>query len=106
MFFIVSGEVAVDVPPVPRRLGPGQFFGEIALLRDTVRTATVTASTECRLLALGVTDFRHLLEAHPDLKAAITRVAAARLASDGRAAGPTPEPATPARRDDPTRRAS
>jgi voltage-gated potassium channel len=75
MFFIVSGEVEVDVQPYPVRLGKGQYFGEIALLRDTVRTATVTAVTECQLLALDVADFRRLLEAHPDLKATITEVA-------------------------------
>jgi voltage-gated potassium channel len=75
MFFIVSGEVEVDVQPYPVRLGRGQYFGEIALLRDTVRTATVTAVTECQLLALDVADFRRLLEAHPELKAAITQVA-------------------------------
>ena len=79
MFFILSGEVEVDVQPHPRRMGRGEYFGEIALLRDTVRTATVTAVTECELLALDVTDFRRLLDAHPDIKAAISQVAAERM---------------------------
>ena len=79
MFFIMSGEVQVDVQPRPVRLGRGQYFGEIALLRDTVRTATVTSVSECQLLALDVTDFRRLLEAHPDLKAAIMQVAERRI---------------------------
>lgn len=81
MFFIMSGEVEVDVHPSPRRLGPGQFFGEIGLLSDMVRTATVTTVTECELLALEVSDFRRLLDAHPDLRAAITKVAEQRLAA-------------------------
>ena len=80
MFFIMSGEVEVDVQPHPVRLGRGLYFGEIALLHDTVRTATVTTVSESQLLALEVADFRRLLEAHPDLKAAIMEVADRRIA--------------------------
>jgi len=83
MFFIMSGEVEVDVRPRPRRLGRGEFFGEIGLLSDMIRTATVTTVTECELLALDVADFRRLLDAHPDLKAAITKVAEQRLSTSG-----------------------
>jgi voltage-gated potassium channel len=79
MFFIMSGQVEVDVHPHPVRLHRGQYFGEIALLRDIVRTATVTAVTECQLLALDVADFRRLLETNPGLKASITRVAEQRI---------------------------
>jgi voltage-gated potassium channel len=94
MFFIMSGEVEVDVQPNPIRLGRGQYFGEIALLRDTVRTATVTSVSECQLLALDVADFRRLLEAHPDLKAAVMEVAERRMSGaqvDGQAAKPRTE---------------
>lgn len=79
MFFIMAGEVEVDVQPYPVRLGPGQYFGEIALLRDTVRTATVTARKECQLLALDAADFRRLLDAHPELKASIAEMAERRI---------------------------
>jgi voltage-gated potassium channel len=79
MFFIASGQVEVDVQPQPVRLGRGQYFGEIALLRDTVRTATVTTVSECQLLSLDVADFRRLLEAHPALRATLTRVAEERV---------------------------
>jgi len=79
MFFIMAGEVLVDVAPTPVRLGKGQFFGEIALLRDTVRTATITTASECQLLSLDVADFRRLLEVNPTLKATITRIADERL---------------------------
>lgn len=81
MFFIMAGEVEVEVPPNPVRLGPGQYFGEIGLLRDTVRTATVKARKECQLLALDAVDFRRLLDAHPELKASIAEVAEQRIAS-------------------------
>lgn len=79
MFFIMSGELEADVQPHLRRMGRGQFFGEIGLLSDMVRTATVTTVTECELLTLDVVDFRRLLAAHPDLKAAISKIAEHRL---------------------------
>jgi voltage-gated potassium channel len=82
MFFIMSGEVEVDVLPHPVRLGKGQYFGEIALIKDTVRNATVTTVDECQLLSLDVNDFRRLMTQHPDLKEAVERVAEARLRQD------------------------
>jgi voltage-gated potassium channel len=102
MFFIMGGEVQVDVAPRPVRLARGQYFGEIALLRDTVRTATVTTLSECQLLSLDVADFRHLLDSNPGLNAAITRTAEARLGEllaggpgPGSGAGDGPPPVSP-----------
>ncbi|HTO84507.1 MAG TPA: cyclic nucleotide-gated ion channel [Methylomirabilota bacterium] len=74
MYFVITGEVEVEIVP-PVRLRAGQFFGEIALLRDTERTASVTAVTECHLLSLGVGDFRRLMQQYPALEAAIRKVA-------------------------------
>ncbi|HEY1588377.1 MAG TPA: ion transporter, partial [Rhodanobacter sp.] len=88
MFFIMSGEVEVDVLPHPVRLSKGQYFGEIALIKDTTRTATVTTLTECQLLALDVSDFRQLTAQHPDLREAIRRVAETRLTPSGSATEP------------------
>jgi CRP-like cAMP-binding protein len=79
----------VDIQPYAVRLGRGQYFGEIALLRDTVRSATVTSLKECHLLALDAADFRRLLDAHPELRAAITKVADQRIAVARREATPT-----------------
>jgi voltage-gated potassium channel len=79
MFFIMSGEVEVDVMPNAVRLGKGQYFGEIALIKDTLRTATVTTLSECQLLTLDVSDFRRLMAQYPDLKASIEKVADERL---------------------------
>jgi voltage-gated potassium channel len=92
MFFIMAGEVEVDVQPHPVRLRAGQFFGEIALLRDTQRTATVTALTEVQLLALEASDFRNLIEQYPDLGERIAKVAEGRLYGSP----PPPGPQKPA----------
>jgi voltage-gated potassium channel len=75
MFFIMSGEVEVDVQPTPVRLGKGKYFGEIALIKDILRTATIITLGECRLLSLDVHDFRQLMLQYPDLKAAIEHIA-------------------------------
>lgn len=81
MYFIASGEVAVMVQPRPVRLHAGDFFGEIALLTDVPRTATVIAASTTQLLVLRVSDFEKLLQAHDDLRATISKVAEARLAA-------------------------
>jgi voltage-gated potassium channel len=80
MYFIVSGEVEVDIHPEIRMLGAGDFFGEIALLKESERTATLTTVTECRFLFLDRYDFHRLLRDHPVLKETITRVMKSRLA--------------------------
>lgn len=57
-FVIESGLVEVtQAGAVLRREGPGEFFGEIGLLRDVARTATITAIEDTVLLALGRDDF-------------------------------------------------
>ena len=81
MYFISTGAVEVDLEPEPVRLGSGDLFGEIALLKDIQRTADVTALGYCRLLALYVKDFRSLLDSDPALSETITRVAEERLAA-------------------------
>jgi len=78
MFFILEGEVEVHVSPAPVRLKPGQFFGEVALLTQGPRTATVAAVGEATLLSLEAADFRKLAEDHPELRAAVEKIAAER----------------------------
>jgi hypothetical protein len=57
-YLVAEGELAVDVAGAePRRLGPGDYFGEIALLHDVPRTATVTALAKTELRALERDDF-------------------------------------------------
>jgi CRP/FNR family cyclic AMP-dependent transcriptional regulator len=73
-FVIVEGEVSVTKEGSEvRRLGPGDFFGEIALLEDTPRTATVTATTPLRFFVLTRQAFRSLLAHQPDITDKVTR---------------------------------
>jgi voltage-gated potassium channel len=67
MYFIASGEVEIRVGAAPVRLGPGAFFGEVALLTGDPRNATVVATRRSTLLALDIVDFRGLLARQPDL---------------------------------------
>jgi voltage-gated potassium channel len=80
MYFIVSGGVEVLVEPMPVRLGPGDFFGEIALVTGGTRTATVIATDDTSLLVLDVADFRALASNRGELHAIIKREAERRLA--------------------------
>lgn len=79
MYIVAIGEVEVDVQPLPQRLGPGEFFGEIALLKESKRTATVTTVTECQLLVLGVGEFRRLVLDYPELHDSLTQIMEERL---------------------------
>jgi voltage-gated potassium channel len=67
MYFIAEGEVQVDVEPTPVCLGPGAFFGELALLGNSVRTANVSTTQPSTLLILDLADFRTLTAHHPEL---------------------------------------
>jgi predicted MFS family arabinose efflux permease len=83
-YLIAAGraDVAVDGRQL-RTLSAGDFFGEIALLRDVPRTATVTALTELEVLALDRDDFLSALAASPESAAAADSVVRSRLAGPG-----------------------
>ena len=65
-FFVIEDGVAlVSVGgDERRRLGPGDYFGEVALLNQSVRTATITAESELRCFGLTSWEFRPLVETH------------------------------------------
>ena len=67
VFFVIeSGEAAVwQDDRKLRSLGGGDFFGELSILRTGERTASVTASTEMRLITVTEAGFRRLIEADP-----------------------------------------
>ena len=79
MFFVVDGSLEVDLHPNPIRLGPGDFFGEMGLLQNTVRNADVVSLSECQLLQLPSDNFWRLIEQHPDLGDRIREVMETRL---------------------------
>ena len=80
MFVITEGTVVVQLPAGPVELGPGEFFGELALLADVGRVARVRASTPVRGLAIGRKEFSELLEREPRVAVAMLPVLAQRLA--------------------------
>jgi CRP/FNR family cyclic AMP-dependent transcriptional regulator len=81
-FVIVDGDVSVtrDGSEI-RTLGPGDFFGEISLLEDRPRTATVTAKTRLRFFVLTRQAFRGLLDRQPELEEKVVRALEERLRS-------------------------
>lgn len=80
MFVVEEGTVVVERDGKHIELGAGQFFGELALLTDTKRTARVRAKTDSRLLAIGRDEFKVLLESEPGLALNMLEVLAQRLA--------------------------
>ena len=80
-YLVVEGELTIDLGARSVRTGPGDFFGEIALLRDVPRTATVRAETEASLYALERDDFLAAVTGHSAAHAEAHAVVAARLAS-------------------------
>lgn len=79
MYFVVSGDVEAELPERAFRFGPGDFFGERALIHKTRRSATMIALTQCRLLTLSAGDFALLLTRHPDLSQRVHEVEQMRL---------------------------
>ncbi|MGO1120166.1 cation:proton antiporter domain-containing protein [Rhodovibrionaceae bacterium A322] len=81
MYFIASGAVKVLVPESDRqaaqviRLGAGDFFGEVALLRGRRRIADVVVEGYANLLVLPAKDFKRVLRQDPQLKAQIEEIA-------------------------------
>ncbi|HXV57021.1 MAG TPA: cyclic nucleotide-binding domain-containing protein [Gaiellaceae bacterium] len=72
-FVIVDGEVSVEKDGSEvRRLGGGDFFGEIALIWESPRrTATVSAATPLRFFVLTRQAFRSLIDHHPDIESKV-----------------------------------
>ena len=98
MFVIHSGSVTVRLPDDSltgwhqvAQLGPGTFFGEMALLTGEVRTADVVAVTDVVALELGKASLQPILGSHPDLAGAISHQIMQRREHLDSIKGDTPE---------------
>lgn len=83
LYVIVEGEVSVQAEGPPRvemaRLGPGSFIGEVALMTDQPRSATVTALTPSELLRIDRHTLSRVLANHGDVLRAVLRFVRDRL---------------------------
>jgi CRP-like cAMP-binding protein len=61
-----------------RMLGPGDYFGEVGILGEGRRSATVTTTSPARVLVLFGTEFRRLQQEHPEIAARLEAVATER----------------------------
>jgi CRP/FNR family cyclic AMP-dependent transcriptional regulator len=75
-----EGEIGQEFFVIGTR-GAGDFIGEIALLEDIERTATVTAKTPLHVLVLTRPAFQHLVNEHPAVESKVMRTLARRLAA-------------------------
>jgi CRP/FNR family transcriptional regulator, cyclic AMP receptor protein len=82
-FVLLEGDADVTRDGrVINQLSGGDFFGEIALVDDSPRTATVTATTPVRALVITDRSFRRLLKDQPEIQSKVLAALAARLAPD------------------------
>jgi CRP-like cAMP-binding protein len=79
LFVLLSGTAAVEVGGTTHTLGPGDFFGEMALLGRTRRSASVTASEPVEALVIETTYFDPFLMQNPSVAVAILHGVVERL---------------------------
>jgi len=80
MFVLEEGTVEVQTPDGREwDLGPGEFFGELALLTDQPRLARIRAKTPVRCLAISRMDFLKLLKEEPEIAVAMLPKLAGRI---------------------------
>jgi CRP-like cAMP-binding protein len=81
MYVVLEGEVSVEIRGgFHAELGPGSFFGEVALLVHSGRVARVRAATKARCLSIPRRDALELIESEPSLAIKMLRELARRLA--------------------------
>lgn len=84
-FVIAEGRAQVSIAGRNRaRLSPGDFFGEISLIDEGPRSATVTAQTPMRLYGITAWNFRRLIAQNPSIAQKLLRVMADRLRQSSR----------------------
>ena len=81
-FVIAEGEATVTVGGEERaKLGPGDYFGEMALIEEAPRSATIVADTDLRCFGLTPWEFRPFVERHPEVAWALLQTLSRRLRS-------------------------
>jgi CRP-like cAMP-binding protein len=84
-FIIQDGRASVSVGGEQRgSLGPGDYFGEIALIAGSDRTATVKADTELRCLGMTFWEFRPLVESNGQIAWKLLQSLAKKVSQPGR----------------------
>ena len=84
-FLILDGTAAVTVRGRDRtKMGPGDFFGEISLLDNGPRSATVTAVTPIHVMGLTQWVFKRLVDSNPTIALKMLKTMAARLRASSR----------------------
>ena len=81
LFIVAEGHARVEtaVQGVVGRLGPGDFFGELALIEEHARTATVVAEDALTAYLIPAWDFRALLDEHPAMAMPMFKALIARI---------------------------
>jgi CRP/FNR family cyclic AMP-dependent transcriptional regulator len=79
-FLIEDGNATVSLRgEIVRTLGPGDHFGEIALIDEGPRSATVTATTDLRCHGMAAWEFRSFVQEHPEVAWPLLETLASRL---------------------------
>jgi CRP/FNR family cyclic AMP-dependent transcriptional regulator len=80
MYVVMSGEVAISINDQTLAMAlPGEMVGEMALINSNIRSATLTAKTDCRLALIDQASFNSLLRYVPDFSFHVMKVLAGRL---------------------------
>jgi CRP-like cAMP-binding protein len=84
MYFIASGAVEISVGNIRHGLGRGSFFGEMALLDQTRRSASVRSISYSHLLFLPRADFEKISDLLPEWRSSLSMVAQERQSMNAR----------------------
>jgi CRP-like cAMP-binding protein len=80
LFIVVDGRARVERDgSVIATRGSGEFFGEMALVSEGARMATVTCETDCRFFVIGHREFHSLMDEFPELKMRVLETLASRV---------------------------
>jgi len=80
-YVIIDGAVRIERGgQLIRTMGPGEFFGDIALVVERPRIATATADADSRMLVVGHREFHSLMDQFPSIRISVLESIAHRLA--------------------------